>query len=256
LTTARHPSAVKIESYHRRIMHRLPAIFSLCLALAACGQRDAPVSADAIAAEELDALLARTPLAIPALAARAREQQLDRAPGVVQAVASANGEILARAYLQLVAQRQPRPKADEVRKYYAEHPELFAQRRVFSVEQIEVTCDPARRAELAGALRDHAAHGASTEAIAEWLRARDVQHVATRGVRAAEHVPLELLPRLQAMKPDELQLIEGGAETLLLVRLLAAKAAPLDEAAAAPLIEQFLLKRRWREAIDMELRHL
>jgi hypothetical protein len=58
------------------------------------------------------------------------------------------------------------------------------------------------------------------------------------------------------MKPGEVQVIEGGGETLLVVRLLAAKPAPLDEAAAAPLIEQFLLQRRWREAIDMELRQL
>jgi EpsD family peptidyl-prolyl cis-trans isomerase len=238
-------------------MNRLTAMFSLCcLALCACGQSAAPVSVDAVSLPELDAMLARNPQAVAALAARAREQGLERRSSVVQALESAKGEILARAYLQLVAQRQPPPKADEVRKYYAEHPELFGQRRVFSLEQIEVTCDAARQAELAGALRDHAARGASTEAIAEWLRARDMQHVATRGVRAAERVPLELLPRLQAMNPGEVQLIEGGGETLFVVRLLAAKAAPLDEAAAAPLIEQFLLKRRWREAIDMELSHL
>jgi len=237
-------------------MSRITAMLSLCFALSACGQSAAPVSADGILLQELDALLARSPQAVPALAARARERHLDRTPSAVRAVESAKDEVLARAYLELVAQRQPRPNADEVRKYYGEHPELFAQRRVFSLEQIEVTCDAARQAELTGVLRDHAAHGASTDAIAEWLRARDVQHVATRGVRAAERVPLELLPRLQAMNPGEVQLIEGGGETLFVVRLLAAKAAPLDEAAAAPLIEQFLLKRRWREAIDMELSHL
>jgi EpsD family peptidyl-prolyl cis-trans isomerase len=231
-------------------------MISVCLALAACGPREAPPSVDPMPLRELDSLLVRSPQAVAALAARAREQRLERTPGVVQALESANAEILARAYLQLVAQRQPRPNAADVRKYYAEHPELFAQRRVFSLEQIEVTCDAARQAELAGVLREHAVNGASTDGIAESLRARDVQHAVTRGLRAAEHVPLELLPRLQAMKPGEAQVIEGGGETLLVVRLLAAKPAPLDEAAAAPLIEQFLLQRRWREAIDMELRQL
>jgi len=237
-------------------MNRLPAMLALCLAFAGCGQNAAPVSVDTMPAQELDAVLARNPQAVLPLAARARERQLDRAPSVVQAVESMKGEILARAYLQAAAQRQPRPSAGEVRKYYAEHPELFAQRRVFSLEQIEVTCDAARQAELAAALRDSATHDVSTDAISDWLRARDVQHAVTRGVRAAEHIPLELLPRLHAMKAGELQLVEGGGDTLFVVRLLGAKAAPLDEAAAAPLIEQFLLKRRWREAVDKELRRL
>ncbi|HYR33483.1 MAG TPA: EpsD family peptidyl-prolyl cis-trans isomerase [Burkholderiales bacterium] len=237
-------------------MNRLTAMFSLCLALCACGQSAAPVSVDAVSLPELDAMLARNPQAVAALAARAREQRLERTPSVVQALESAQGEILARAYLQLVAQRQPRPSAEEVRKYYAEHPELFAQRRLFSLEQIEVTCDAARRAELVAALREHAVHRLGTDAIAEWLRAGDVQHAVTRGVRAAEHIPLELLPRLQAMQAGELQMVETDGQTFFLVRLLGTKAAPLDEAAAAPHIEQFLLKRRWREALDMELRRL
>ena len=236
------------------VMNRLAAAFSFLLC--ACGQATPPVSVDAVGLPELDALLASSPQAVAALAARAREQRLERAPSVVQALEASNAEILARAYLQLVAHRQPRPNAADVRKYYAEHPELFAQRRVFSLEQIEITCDAVRQAELAGVLRDQAANGATTDAIAESLRARDVQHSVTRGVRAAEHVPLELLPRLQSMKAGEMQLVEGGSETLFVVRLLATKPAPLDELAAAPLIERFLLKRRWREAIDTELRSL
>ena len=236
------------------VMNRLAATF--CLALCACGEAPPPLAVDALSLPEVDALLASSPQAVAALAARAREQRLERTPGVVQALESANAEVLARAYLQLVARRQPRPDAADVRRYYAEHPELFAQRRVFSLEQIEITCDAVRQPEVAGVLRDQAANGATTDAIAESLRARDVQHAVTRGARAAEHVPLDLLPRLQAMKPGELQLVEGGSETLFVVRLLAAKPAPLDEAAAAPLIERFLLKRRWREAIDTELRSL
>jgi hypothetical protein len=38
--------------------------------------------------------------------------------------------------------------------------------------------------------------------------------------------------------------------------VVATRLAPLDEAAAAPLIEQFLLKRRWSEAIGAEIQQL
>jgi hypothetical protein len=38
--------------------------------------------------------------------------------------------------------------------------------------------------------------------------------------------------------------------------VVATRLAPVDEAAAAPLIEQFLLKRRWSEAIGTEMQQL
>jgi hypothetical protein len=160
-------------------------------------------------------------------------------------------ESAARACLQQLVQAQPRPSAEEVHKFYAQHPELFAQRRLFTLEEIEVT----REAGLATALpelQERAAKAASMDEIADWLRAREIQHAFTRGVRAAERIPLELLPRLQAMKEGEVQAIDPGGDALFVIRVVATRLAPLDEAAAAPLIEQFLLKRRWSEAIGTE----
>jgi hypothetical protein len=162
------------------------------------------------------------------------------------------GQLAARAYLQQVAQAQPRPSAEEVHKYYAQHPELFAQRRLFTLEQIEV----AREAGLAAALQERAASATSMEQIADWLRLREIQHTFTRGVRAAEQIPLDLLPRLQAIKEGELRAVDPGGDALFVIRVVATRLAPLDEAAAAPLIEQFLLKRRWSEAIGTELQQL
>jgi len=161
-------------------------------------------------------------------------------------------ESAARACLQQLVQAQPRPSAEEVHKFYAQHPELFAQRRLFTLEEIEVT----REASLATALQERAARAASMDEIADWLRLREIQHAFTRGVRAAEQIPLDLLPRLQAMKEGEVQAIDPGGDALFVIRVVATRLAPLDEAAAAPLIEQFLLKRRWSEAIGTELQQL
>ena len=60
----------------------------------------------------------------------ALEQGLDRAPQIAQALESARTDILARAYRQLVAEAQPRPAPAEIGRYYTEHPELFARRRI------------------------------------------------------------------------------------------------------------------------------
>src|SRR5262245_45666707 len=63
------------------------------------------------------------------------QKKLDRSPNVVQAIEAAKVEILARAYLEQVAAELPKPAPWETKLYYAEHPELFARRRLFDLEQ-------------------------------------------------------------------------------------------------------------------------
>jgi EpsD family peptidyl-prolyl cis-trans isomerase len=165
---------------------------------------------------------------------------------------TAKTEVLARAYLEELGRTQPDPSPAEVREYYAAHPELFAERRIFTLEQLDVP----RGHALAAALRERAVSpGATLESLADWLRARDVPYSLTRGVREAERIPLELLPRLQAMKQGELAVLESG-DALLVIRVLAQRHAPLEEVAVAPLIEQFLRQRDWEEAVGTELRRL
>lgn len=132
------------------------------------------------------------------------------------------------------------PSENEVRRYYAEHPELFAQRRVYALEEIALVPYPG----IAAGLRERAARGASVEEIAEWLEERSVRHAVSRGTRAAEHIPLELLPKLLTMKDGEALVLEAGADRLVVVRVAASRAAPLDEASAAPLIQRYLSAAR------------
>src|SRR5574343_1793305 len=57
-------------------------------------------------------------------------KKLDRNPEVLLNSESARRDILARAYLEQIAAAQPKAGDDEIRKYYDEHPDLFAKRRV------------------------------------------------------------------------------------------------------------------------------
>ena len=263
-------------------MNRAPPLAALLLggAIAAgCGSsgEDKPVSqvaarvnADEISVRAVDAALARSPNGRPQLTARAKreivdklieqqlarqraiKQQLDRAPQVVQAVEAARSEILARAYLEQIAEAQASPAPEEVRKYYLAHPELFAQRRLYTLEEIAVAAGPG----IAVALQERVAKGESMQQIVDWLKAREVRHAVNRGARAAEQIPLEMLPRLQAMKDGEMQLIESGGDGAVVIRVAATQAAPIDEASAAPLIREFLLKRRSGDAVAAEMKRL
>jgi hypothetical protein len=143
----------------------------------------------------------------------ALERGLERSPQIAQAIESARTDILAHAYRQLVAEAQPRPTAAEISSYYAEHPELFARRRIYHLELV---------------LRE----------------------------RAAEQLPLELVPRLQAMNEGDVHALADDPDGVAALRLVAARFAPLDEASAAPLIEKFLRARRSSEALAAEMKRL
>jgi EpsD family peptidyl-prolyl cis-trans isomerase len=266
-----------------RVLRRPPwrlAVALVLVALAAgCGKKEADkkpatqvaarVNSDEITVHQINTALARAPNLAPEAAVRAKrqvlerlideelakqkavEKKLDRSPGVVQAIEAAKAEILARAYLQQVAAALPQPAADQVKKYYDEHPELFAQRRLFSIEEIALTADD----KVAGELREQVAKGRSMKEIAEWLTSREVKFAPNRGLRAAEQVPLELLPRLQQMKDGEIRMFDTG-EHREVVHLLASRAAPVDLAKAEPRIRQFLVNQRSRDALAEEMKQL
>lgn len=180
------------------------------------------------------------------------DTKLDRSPNIVQAIEAARNEILARAYLEKFAASQPKPTEEEVKKYYAEHPELFAQRRVFSIEEIVI--EP--NANLADQLREQVTNARSLQDIAAWLKSQDVKFATNRGIRAAEQIPLERLPRIQEMKDGTMQLFREGDGPFQILRIAASKAAPVDLATATPRIQQFLFNRRSAELVANELKRL
>lgn len=263
-----------------RPCHRLclvPLIFALAIA-AGCGKSDdkkaatqvaAKVNSDEITVHQINNVLARAPNVTPEVAERAKreildklidqqlarqraiEKKLDRSPNVLQVIEAAKTEILARAYLEQITADQPKPTPEEAKKYYAEHPELFARRRVFNLEEIVV----APKEGIAAALREQVAKARSLQEIAAWLKSQGVQFAENRSVRAAEQIPLELLPRLAAMKDGEIRQIEGGGR-LYVFRVVSTQLAPVDEATATARIQQFLFNQRSSEAIAKEMKQV
>jgi EpsD family peptidyl-prolyl cis-trans isomerase len=234
----------------------------------AASQVAARVNSDEITVHQINHALSRTPNVSPELADRVKteilsrlidqqlarqqaiEKKLDRSPAVQQAIEAARSEILARAYTEQIAAAQPRPTADETKRYYAEHPELFAQRRVYVLEEMNFVSDKPVGAEL----REQA-KSRSMPDIAEWLKSKEIRYTANRGIRAAEQLPLEVLPKLQGAKNGEIVLVENGASHHV-IRVAASRVEPVDEATATPRIQQYLSNRRAREAIDKELKQL
>lgn len=260
--------------------HRLylPALLLLYAIIGGCGKGEekpvttqvaAKVNATEITVFQVNNVLAKTPNVTPAVEQRVKreildnlidqqlarqqaiESKLDRSPNVLQTLEAAKTEILARAYLEQIATAQPKATPDEIKAYYNAHPDLFAQRRIYNIEEISLPVQPG----LADALRQQAEKLRSMQDIAAWLRSREIQFTANNGVRAAEQIPLEFLGNMQAMKDGEIRVFElrGG---LQVIRVVASKAVPVDETTAAPKIRQFLFSQSSNSAIAKEMKQI
>lgn len=256
----------------------IPLLLAVGITLG-CGKKEeskattqvaAKVNTEEITVHQVNYILARNPIVNPEAAGEAKreilnrlieqqlakqeaiEARLDRLPIVMQAIETARSEILARAHLEKIAAAQARPTEEEIRKYYAEHPELFARRRVFSLEEILVGPQEG----IAAGLRAQIEKAKTMQDIAAWLKSRDARFTANGAVRAAEQIPLEILPKLQEMKDGVIQLFEMPDGRLQVIRILASRSEPIDEATAAPRIQQFLFNRRSSEAVAREMKRL
>lgn len=182
---------------------------------------------------------------------QAREKKLDRDPKVMQAVEAARREILARAYAEQIMGAAAKPSAAEIKDYYAAHPELFSQRRIFNLQELAIRATP----EQIDTLKQELPKTKNLAEVANWLKSNGIQYVGNAGVKPAEQLPLDLLPRYHAMKDGQVALLTGPAGALI-VHLVASQNAPLNETAATPFIEQFLTNRKRAELADAELKQL
>jgi EpsD family peptidyl-prolyl cis-trans isomerase len=256
------------------------ALVAGLLGLAACGKKDEPkvatqvaakVGSEEISVHQINQVLSRTntsgatPEAVKAMSRdvleklidqqlavdQATETKLHRSPEVVTQIEAAKRDILARAYIQSLTGGLAKPSPEDVKKYYAEHPQLFTERRVFNVQEIVAPVAPG----VADALRAAAASNKPIEQVAADLKAKGIKFNGGSATRAAEQIPLEILPKVHALKDGQSTVLET-AQAVTLLHLVASQNAPVAEAAALPRIEQFLANQQAGEAVSAKLKAL
>lgn len=182
---------------------------------------------------------------------QAMDRHLDRTPSVMQALEAARAEVLARAYREQIVGSLSKPSADEARKFYAAHPELFSRRRIYNLQEIVLVPD----AKVLADIRQMLAQRRSIQEIAAALRENKIRFEANAAIRPAEQIPLELLPKYNELKDGQTALIETP-QAAVVVFLAASQAQPVDMAVAVPQIQNYLAGKQAEEAIDKEMKRL
>lgn len=250
----------------------------LSLVLAACEQPPsvteaavaARVGGEPISRVELDRALARLGPLSPTEAAEARTrilealidqylvshaaraEKLDRRPDVELALQQAQRQVLVEAYMEHLFENLGRPAEAEIRDYYAGHPELFAQRKVYRVQELALQAAPARVAELEARLKQ----SRSLEDFVSWLGTQGIDAKGGVTVRPAERIPPAVLARLAAMKIGQAVVVPTGENRVSVLQLQGSQLQAVTLEQARPTIEQVLLGEKRSTLLEAEMRKL
>jgi EpsD family peptidyl-prolyl cis-trans isomerase len=252
------------------------ALAALALALVGCGDRKKDVAASQTAArinaeevtvhqinmmlrqqrglkpDQVDAaskqileLLVDQELAVQ----RARELKIDQDPRVMLQVEGAKREALARAYVERIADAAPKPTPEAIKKYYNDRPELFKDRRIYSLQELAIEAKPEQVALLRGQLQ----RAKSATEFVEYLKANDFRFNGNQAMRAAEQLPADALEHVVKLKNGQMVLLPSPTGGVVIM-LLGSRSEPVDESRAAPAIEQFLFNVAKRKVVEADVK--
>ncbi len=181
----------------------------------------------------------------------ANEQRLDRDPRVMLAVEASRRDIVARAYAERLADSAAAPTAAEVKAYYKSKPELFAERRTYTLLETAVEATPEQQA----AVQQQLGAAKNADEVAALLRSAGLRFGTRQLTQGADALPMLAVQPLAGMREGQSYVLTGtlGARVLT---LLSAKPAPLSEEEARPVIEQYLLVQRKRQLVEQQVKAL
>jgi EpsD family peptidyl-prolyl cis-trans isomerase len=185
------------------------------------------------------------------LVQKATEDKLDRDPAVAQALDAARRQILAEAYISRKLGAPAEPSEAEVTEYFNQHPELFSKRKLYRLQEISIKA-PKDKHE---AIRAQLAASRTLNDFGAWLKAESLPVQAVQGVKPAERLPLELLPKLSQM-PDGQAMVVNTPEGLRVIVLADSQTQPVTMEQAKPAIVRLLQQQARQKAAKAELEAL
>lgn len=206
-----------------------------------------PEQADAASRQILEGLIDQE-LALQ----KATEQKLDRDPQIIQMLDATRRNLLARAYLEKTAATSiGQPSAADVSKYFTEHPALFAERRIYMLQDFTIQGTNDQIKELTPKLQVTD----SSQGFVEVLKNSGLKFAVNQVTQPAEALPLNLVDAFAKLK-DGKGMYQGMNGGLKVVLVAASKPQPITLEQAKPMIERFLTESRRQEFIQKETKNL
>ena len=274
------PEALRVSGFlpteaMRRTLMTLRAglvVGTACIALAACGGSDKEPTGQVVATvfgEEITAIDLRNEMGnfrAPDAATRkaaeraaleqivqrkllahaAEEAKIDKSPEYAQQKIRADEAFLVRFWQDRVAKSVPPPSKDEIARFISTNPDLYAQRKVFTLDQIRTPMvrDPGLIEELKPLK--------SLPEIAALLTTRGLRYQEGTAQLDTLAVPPEVVAQILKLPPGEVFVVPQG-NVMTINHIRATQVVPVPPEVTNQHATQYLLAQRTRQAVQREL---
>jgi EpsD family peptidyl-prolyl cis-trans isomerase len=182
----------------------------------------------------------------------AKDAKLDRSPDVALAMQQAQRQVLVDAYMERLFKNLAAPADREIKDYYARHPELFAQRKLYRVQELELQLPAARVTEVEARLKQ----SRSLAEFSDWLGEQGIEGKSGAAVRPAEQIPATMLAQLAGMKAGQAVVVPIGEDRISVLQLQGSQLQPVTLEQARGAIERVLLGEKRKVLLEAEVRKL
>ncbi len=169
----------------------------------------------------------------------ALKMKLDRDPAIMQAIETARRRVLLEAYLERSLKKSDAPTAPEVHEYFSQHPELFANRRIYLFNQLTAKAGK----ESVSSLGSKVAGVNRMNEFVAWLKEKGVDYNLVSEVKPSEQLPMGMLAHMQKLKTGDLGYL-SAADGVVVMEVVQIIEQPLTELQAQPLIERYLANQK------------
>jgi EpsD family peptidyl-prolyl cis-trans isomerase len=176
------------------------------------------------------------------LAMTAHDRGLDRTPDFAVDKMRGDETILALALQTRIASQVPPPTRDEAERYVADHPDMFAQRKFFVLDQLRVKRPPdTERLKQLEPLK-------TMDQVEAWLMQQHIEYDHTVDVIDTLNTNPQLVDFLLKLPPDEVFVIPNG-DLLLIDHIVETKVLPVTGDVATARATDVLRSQRTLEAV-------
>jgi EpsD family peptidyl-prolyl cis-trans isomerase len=177
--------------------------------------------------------------------------KLDRNPRVMQAIEHAKMQLLAEAYLENKVAAIAKPTKAEIENYREKHAEIFANRKIFVLEELTFKIE-AGQADKLNALSNSAK---SLEDVTNWLDEHLIKFDRSQASHASETLPSDLLVKLNRMVKGDVIFINANGRTAA-GRLVDVTSAPISKSDSTSIIEHILTNQKYQQTVESEIARL
>ena len=186
------------------------------------------------------------------IAQAAQKAGLDKEPVVEIAMANASRQVLAEAYAERNFKDVAKPSDTEIAEYFEQHPELFSQRRIYRIQELDLQVEASRMADVEAKLKTSHSLGD----FVNWVKEQGIEGKTAVAVKPAEQIPAALLARLSQMKDGQVAVLPGRPGHVVIQQLQESQLQPVTLEQARNAIERALTTQKRKELMEADLKKL